>query len=323
MNEEREIPRIESAPILHHKVADPRTNTEKAEVPASVEQARAFNAEAARAIIAERLKELDKELEQPKNFFELLKENAMTGIFTVVWNFLQRNWKTTVAGALAFIVPVLAKWGIQIDDTTVANLTFLFTVPIFAVAQWDVRMVVGFGLLVLSFLINPILGAVGITLDAGMLILVKQGIDFVIGAILKDQKATFSPPSTATAAAALLLIFLHCTNLNTASAQVLPQVPSSFQVFNSTIQVRYDSLECERKGAWGIYNNRKNHILLNIADHPHQNVIHSTFYHELTHCLLEKIERNDLSRNEKFVSLFSRALYQSLSTMRYDTTRFK
>ena len=42
----------------------------------------------------------------------------------------------------------------------------------------------------------------------------------------------------------------------------------------------------------------------------------SVFLHELTHCLLEMLEYNELSHNEQLVETFSRALHQAIKTMK-------
>ena len=46
-----------------------------------------------------------------------------------------------------------------------------------------------------------------------------------------------------------------------------------------------------------------------------------TFYHELTHCILDTMGENDLSKNEKFVNTFSSFLNEALRNARYPITK--
>lgn len=41
-----------------------------------------------------------------------------------------------------------------------------------------------------------------------------------------------------------------------------------------------------------------------------------TFYHELTHAILDAIGEDDLNCNEQFVDAFSNVLYQAIKTMK-------
>lgn len=44
----------------------------------------------------------------------------------------------------------------------------------------------------------------------------------------------------------------------------------------------------------------------------------NTFYHELTHCILDTMGEFDLSKNEKFVSTFSSFLNEALGSTRFN-----
>lgn len=44
----------------------------------------------------------------------------------------------------------------------------------------------------------------------------------------------------------------------------------------------------------------------------------NTFYHELTHSILDTMAEFDLSKNEKFVCAFSSFLNEALGSMRFD-----
>lgn len=44
----------------------------------------------------------------------------------------------------------------------------------------------------------------------------------------------------------------------------------------------------------------------------------NTFYHELTHCILDTMGENDLSLNEKFVNTFSGFLTEAIRSFKYE-----
>jgi hypothetical protein len=124
-----------------------------------------------------------------------------------------------------------------------------------------------------------------------------------------------------------LLVCLTLFTLHTAPTQAqfkqnvdslqTHRIPTQFRVFGSVVVVEMDSAYCNRENAWGIWNIQRRLIRLNNSSEVAQELLEQTFWHEFTHCVLEHIEREDLSRNEKFVRLFSRALQQSFATMRF------
>lgn len=44
----------------------------------------------------------------------------------------------------------------------------------------------------------------------------------------------------------------------------------------------------------------------------------NTFYHELTHAILDTMGEDDLSENERFVSCFSSFLCEAMNSIKYD-----
>jgi hypothetical protein len=95
------------------------------------------------------------------------------------------------------------------------------------------------------------------------------------------------------------------------------RIPTEFRVFGSLVVVEMDSTYCNQENAWGLWNVQRRLIRLNNSQDVACELLEQTFWHEFTHCVLEHIERDDLSRNEKFVRLFSRGLQQAFATMRF------
>lgn len=260
-----------------------------------------------------------------ETIFTKLQEQIMQGFIGMVWNHIRiLNPKTTAVGLVALITHIVVAIGWEITPEIKIGLTTVFYTLFanYASVNWTWQKIVGVVLMVASFALNPILGAAGFTLSAPTILIVQGFIDQIIGGLLQDARETLRPSqsSNASLAAPILAFFLLF-----ASASAFAQenrIPTQFQVFSRTITVKYDSAYCEKHNAWGTYHHREALIRLNNSDNPDKDGVQSTFYHELTHCILEHIERNDLSRNERFVALFSRVLMQALATRRYSSQDF-
>ena len=96
-------------------------------------------------------------------------------------------------------------------------------------------------------------------------------------------------------------------------------IPKSLNVGGQTISVNIkDRLESDKLGECCVAEAR-----IDIANtfngreqaYPSQL---NTFYHELTHCILDTMGENELSGNEKFVSCFSSFLCEAMNTFKYD-----
>jgi Zn-dependent peptidase ImmA (M78 family) len=98
------------------------------------------------------------------------------------------------------------------------------------------------------------------------------------------------------------------------------KIPKEFYCFGELVKVVYNPDLYMDEDAYGLWHERLNHIVLQEENDslkiPHDKIV-STFFHELVHCLLEKLEYRDLSDDEQFVERFSALLYQSLKTSVY------
>lgn len=94
----------------------------------------------------------------------------------------------------------------------------------------------------------------------------------------------------------------------------MKKIPSNFQVGGQNIKVRFVD-RCD-------YNNAGNSFLgagyikiakmFNESDLQSEGSQRNTFFHELTHSILDTMGENELSGNEKFVSCFSSFLCEAM-----------
>lgn len=182
MNEE--TPRIETVELLKAELPNPEM-PEKAVLPSSV-------------IIAEKIRKhqlQNSKIEKQKNIFQLIQEQGMKSLLNLASNFIRNNWKTTVAGFAATVATWLAAKGItlgqhEIDAIMAIGYAVVFK---FSNVKWDVATVVGVILMVVSFFVSPVIGAIGIGLDAGVITIIQLALQQAVGALLKDQKQIFLP----------------------------------------------------------------------------------------------------------------------------------
>lgn len=100
------------------------------------------------------------------------------------------------------------------------------------------------------------------------------------------------------------------------------EIPKKFKLFGETITVEYVSNLIEKEGRMGQSVYRENKIqLLDINNDIYSTKpfmhIEQTFYHELVHFILTKMNLNDLSEDEKFVDVFASLLHQVIVTAEY------
>ena len=98
------------------------------------------------------------------------------------------------------------------------------------------------------------------------------------------------------------------------------KIPKKFKVFASTINVTYDNTRLSNEGILGdcSYTDSKIAICSNYKGEPINKCgITDTFYHEKIHIILDSMGEHELSKNEKFVEVFSRLLRQSDETSEY------
>jgi Zn-dependent peptidase ImmA (M78 family) len=93
------------------------------------------------------------------------------------------------------------------------------------------------------------------------------------------------------------------------TATTVAYIPARFHLYNSVITVIVDSLKCHKR-AWATYEHRKREIVISNEGNPAPRTLQHSFFHELTHCLLEHCKRNDLSKDEQFVEMLSVGIQQ-------------
>lgn len=90
-------------------------------------------------------------------------------------------------------------------------------------------------------------------------------------------------------------------------------IPKSFSIFGQTIKVLYKRTLHKTHNAVGLWFPNKNKIDLqqSTKDYPiTKDNIDQAFCHELIHCFLVKIGREDLSNDEKLVEPLGQVLHQ-------------
>ena len=97
-------------------------------------------------------------------------------------------------------------------------------------------------------------------------------------------------------------------------------IPHEFKLNNKVIKVEYDNDYCNENGYYGESDFTEK--LITMCDEfkgvklplVEQN---KTFFHELTHLLLDACKRHTLKYNEEFVEEFSQKLYEFSRTAKY------
>ena len=101
------------------------------------------------------------------------------------------------------------------------------------------------------------------------------------------------------------------------------KVPSSFKLFATTINVDFDNTRLSNESVLGECSFTDNLIVL-CDNYKGEKVVDSavidTFYHEKVHVILDSMGEHRLSKNEKFVEIFSRLLRQSDESAQFDST---
>lgn len=97
-------------------------------------------------------------------------------------------------------------------------------------------------------------------------------------------------------------------------------IPSEFKLFGNTIMVIENPELHEVTGAMGQADYLQDLIMLQPntdSFSASKEQLEETFLHEMIHHILWKIERDDLSDDERFVGLFSKALHQAVNSFLY------
>ena len=98
------------------------------------------------------------------------------------------------------------------------------------------------------------------------------------------------------------------------------KLPKEFQLMGRTFQIVWDKNLVTKTDVVGQASYRELKVFLQPdcpgARRPRDSV-EQAFYHELVHHILDIMEENELSKNEKFVEIFSGLLHQFEKTAKY------
>ncbi len=99
------------------------------------------------------------------------------------------------------------------------------------------------------------------------------------------------------------------------------QIPKSFKLFGTTIQVVYDNDYCTNKDILGEASRTQSRITL-CTSHKGRQLsrceIETTFYHERLHLMLDLMCEWELTGNEKFVEVLSNLQRQADTMAEYE-----
>ncbi len=95
------------------------------------------------------------------------------------------------------------------------------------------------------------------------------------------------------------------------------KIPKSFKLFGTKINILFDNKRMNNESCLGISEHAKNTITLTEeykGNELSSDIITDTYYHEKIHTILDAMGETELSKNEKFIEVFSRLLRQSDET---------
>lgn len=96
-------------------------------------------------------------------------------------------------------------------------------------------------------------------------------------------------------------------------------IPKEFKLFGNTIKVVFDNKECDKDDCYGLARYKTDTIVLQNEAHGRaitREEIETVFLHEVIHFILNRLKYSDLDNNEQFITQFSRALHQVLTTQK-------
>lgn len=99
----------------------------------------------------------------------------------------------------------------------------------------------------------------------------------------------------------------------------MTRIPKSFTVGGQDIEVAIvESIPCDKLGECTLWNGNMS-IAKTYKGYPQtQSSKNNTFFHELTHLILDTMGEYELSQNEKFVSTFSGFLTEAIRSFKYE-----
>lgn len=102
--------------------------------------------------------------------------------------------------------------------------------------------------------------------------------------------------------------------------QIREQIPIEFKLFSTTIRVVFDNEKMNNMKYYGCFDYSNSTITLSFTKGITTlslDRIKDTFYHEKVHAILDMMNENELSENEKFVDVFAKLLRQSDETSKF------
>lgn len=98
------------------------------------------------------------------------------------------------------------------------------------------------------------------------------------------------------------------------------KIPKQFTLFSTKYKVVFDNQRMHDMHTYGLCDYSTSTITLSNLDGVEKlsdDRLLDTFYHERTHAILDMMNEKDLSKNEKFVDVFSKLLRQADETSIY------
>jgi hypothetical protein len=91
-------------------------------------------------------------------------------------------------------------------------------------------------------------------------------------------------------------------------------IPKTFKLFNTTWTVKQVN-KIDKQGSMGLCDYGL--ATISLRKNLKKDIKEATFHHELIHAILDTLNYDKLSRDEKFVDTFGQALHQALKTFDY------
>lgn len=99
------------------------------------------------------------------------------------------------------------------------------------------------------------------------------------------------------------------------------RIPKRFKLFATTWNIVWDNKRMNDKSIYGGSNYSKSEITLSTThgvEELSEGKIMDTFYHEKVHAILNSMQEDELSNNERFVDVFAKLLRQSDETAEFE-----
>lgn len=97
-------------------------------------------------------------------------------------------------------------------------------------------------------------------------------------------------------------------------------IPIEFKIFGETIKIKQVKLLDDGKSLGEYQLNGENKIILATYE-GNEESIEQTLWHETIHCLLDKMNYDDLNKDEVFVDLLAKCIHQIIKTSKYKKSK--